>query len=139
MTPKYIIALQCHIVKERCSGYLCEESFYNRQGGFSGYPKDADIRYLSFTCGGCCGRATLRKLANALKLLKKRADIDSAEVVLHYSSCMCRESFHGPKCPHFDYIQELVSRKELTTVEGTQISDKTSSRLDENGKWHKPE
>ena len=139
MTPKYVIALQCHIVKERCSGYLCEESFYNREGGFSGYPKGADIRYLSFTCGGCCGRASLRKLSNALKLLKKRANIDKSEVIVHFSSCMCRESFHGPKCPHFDYIQEVIGRKEVTTVEGTRISDKTSSRLDDNGKWHSPE
>ncbi|MCG8683532.1 MAG: CGGC domain-containing protein, partial [Desulfobacterales bacterium] len=107
MNPKYIITLQCDIVKERCSGYLCEEAFYNREGGFSGYSKDADSRYLSFSCGGCCGRASLRKLANALKLLKKRAGIDTGGVVVHYSSCMCRESFHGPKCPHFDYIQEL--------------------------------
>ena len=135
MNIKYIITVQCDIVKERCSGYLCEEAFHNRQGGFSNYPKDADIRFLSFTCGGCCGRATLRKLSNALKLLKKRAGITTEEVALHFSSCICRESFHGPKCPHYDYLKELVERKEVKWFEGTRISDKTQSRTDENGKW----
>ncbi len=134
---KYIITLQCHIVKERCSGYLCEEAFHLRQGGFAHYPKDTDIRYLSITCGGCCGRASLRKLSNALKLLKKRAGIEPEQVALHFSSCICRESFHGPKCPHYDYLKELVSRKNVKCFEGSRISDTTQSRLDENGHWSK--
>ena len=136
---KYIVVLQCHIVKQRCSEYLCEESFCKRQGGFSDYPVDEPIRYLNMTCGGCCGRATLRKLSNLLKNLKKRSEINSDEVVLHFSSCICKENFHGPKCPHYDYLKDLVERKNITCREGTRISDKADTRRDNNGNWRQNE
>ncbi|MBN1764447.1 MAG: CGGC domain-containing protein [Sedimentisphaerales bacterium] len=132
---KYIVVLQCDIVKERCSGYLCEEAFHKREGGFADYPADEPIRYLNMTCGGCCGRATLRKLSNLFKLLGKRSDIKPEEVVLHFSSCICKESFHGPKCPHYDYLKELVERKNLLWREGTRISDQSESRRDSLGRW----
>ena len=137
MNIKYVISLQCSIVKERCSGYLCEESFYNRDGFFTEYPKDADIRFLAIECGGCCGRASLRKVSNALKLMQKRAGITKGEVALHLASCVCRESYHGPICPHLDYLKELLGRLEIPLYEGSRLSDKTQSRLDENGKWSK--
>ena len=132
---RYVVVLQCHIVKERCSGYLCEEAFASRSGGFEGYAVDEPIRYLNLTCGGCCGRATLRKLSNLMKLLRKRSDITPDEVVLHFSSCICKESFHGPKCPHYDYLKELVERKGLQWREGTRISEQAEGRRDEEGKW----
>ncbi len=134
---KYIIVLQCHIVKQRCSGFLCEDAFWNRRGGFRDYPADQSIRYMSMTCGGCCGRATLRKLSNLMKLIRKRTDINPDQVVLHFSSCICKESFHGPKCPHYDYLKELVERKEIPWREGTQISDKSESRRNPQGHYHK--
>ncbi len=133
---KYVVALQCHIVKERCSGFLCENAFYNRTGGFTLYPQDQAIRYLNLTCGGCCGRATLRKLSNLTKLLKKNSDITPDQICVHFSSCICKENFHGPICPHYDYIKELVERKGLQWVEGTQIDPKSVSRRDEDGHWH---
>ncbi len=133
--PKYIIVLQCHIVKERCSGFLCEQSFHQRDCGFSDYSPDADLRYINFTCGGCCGRATLRKLSNFLKLLKKQTDITRDQVVLHFSSCICKESFHGPICPHYDYLKELVERHNLTWREGTHFSKTAQKRRDQNGHW----
>jgi hypothetical protein len=34
----YIAIVQCHIVKERCSGYFCERAFHHRLGGFAVYP-----------------------------------------------------------------------------------------------------
>lgn len=135
MDVKYVIALQCSIVKERCSGYLCEESFHNREGFFADYPKDSDIRFLSIECGGCCGRASLRKVSNALKLMQKRAGITKGQVVLHFASCICRESYHGPKCPHLDYLKELLGRIDISLSEGTRLSKNTQARLDGNGKW----
>ena len=133
--PKYIVVLQCHIVKERCSGFFCENAFWNRQGGFADYPQDQPIRFLTLTCGGCCGRATLRKLSHFLKRLRKHSDISPSEVVLHFASCICKENFHGPKCPHYDYLKELVERKGLTLREGTRISDHAQNRRDEEGHW----
>ena len=134
---KYIIILQCHIVKERCSGFYCENSFTQRDGGFSEYPAEKDIRYVSMTCGGCSGRATLRKLTNLLQLIKKRTEISTEEVILHFSSCICKENFHGPICPHYDYIKELVDRKNLKWKEGTRISEQSEKRRNEKGEYSK--
>ena len=132
---KYIIILQCHIVKERCSGFYCENSFTNRDGEFSEYSMDDNIRYISMTCGGCCGRATLRKLTNFFQLLKKRTKISNDEVVLHFSSCICKENFHGPICPHYDYLKELVGRKNINWKEGARICDLSEKRRNKKGEW----
>lgn len=136
---KYIIMLQCHIVKERCSGFLCEDAFRKREGGFADYSADADIRYVNMTCGGCCGRAALRKLSDFMGLLKEHSDITPDEVMLHFSSCICKESFHGPKCPHYDYLKELVERRGLQWREGTRIEPSAEARRDAEGVWRPSE
>ena len=64
---EYIVIVQCHIVKERCSGYNCEKAFNERTGGFAAYPKEKRFRMLNLTCGGCCGRATHRELSKLLR------------------------------------------------------------------------
>ncbi|MCP4131326.1 MAG: CGGC domain-containing protein [bacterium] len=133
---KYIIVLQCHIVKERCSGFLCEDAFFNRKDGFREYPADAPIRYVNITCGGCCGKATLRKLGNFSRLLAKKTKILPEEVTLHFASCICRENFHGPVCPHYDYLKELVERKGIAWKEGSRISPLAEKRRDADGHWH---
>ncbi|MCK5114450.1 MAG: CGGC domain-containing protein, partial [Phycisphaerae bacterium] len=33
----YIAIIQCHLVKQRCSGYACESAFDKRTGGFLDY------------------------------------------------------------------------------------------------------
>lgn len=53
----YVAVIQCHLVKQRCSGYFCEKAFHERSGGFSAYAGDENLRILYMTCGGCCGRA----------------------------------------------------------------------------------
>ena len=135
MNTRYIVVLQYHIVKERCSGFFCEDAFWNRTGGFEDYPSGESIRHLNITCGGCSGRATLRKLSNLLKLLRKNTTISSDEIILHFSSCICKENFHGPKCPHYDYLKELVERKGLRWREGTRISEIAEQRRDSEGHW----
>ena len=135
MAIKYIVVLQCNIVLQRCSGFYCEDSFWNRTGGFADYPAETPVRYMSISCGGCCGRATLRKLSQLLKLLRKNSDIVPDEVILHFSSCICKENFHGPKCPHYDYLKELVERKGLRWREGTRISELAEQRRDSEGHW----
>ena len=34
MGNKYVAIIQCDIAHNRCSGYACTESFYNREGMF---------------------------------------------------------------------------------------------------------
>ena len=37
MGNKYVAIIQCDIAHNRCSGYACTESFYNREGMFENY------------------------------------------------------------------------------------------------------
>ena len=131
----YVVVVQCHIVKERCSGYLCEEAFSKRTGAFSEYPADGQIRFLSLTCGGCCGRAVHRKLANLIKQIGKRDGIEKDRIGVHLSSCICFDSYHGPECPHKDYLKVMISEKlGVDMVEGSRISKLTEKRRKE-GKY----
>ncbi len=79
---EYIIIIQCHLVKQRCSGYFCEKAFHERSGGFANFAKDKSYRTLNITCGGCCGQALGRKLTHLKRTLKKKEDIskDKARV-----------------------------------------------------------
>lgn len=126
---KYIVVVQCHIVKERCSGYLCEHAFNERSGAFAKYPKDPSIRFLSLTCGGCCGRAVHRKLSNLLKQISKKENIGKDQIQVHLSSCISFDSYHGGECPHKEYLKTLICDKlELDCIEGSRISDLTEKR-----------
>lgn len=132
---RYLVALQCHIVKERCSGYLCELSFQERSGGFTSYGHDAQLRFLSLTCGGCCGRATLRKLSNLIKQLKAKEGVEKDQITVHLASCVCKDNYHAPPCPHQSYLESLVSDKlGLDIAYGTRIS-KTAEKLRSSGKY----
>jgi len=125
---EYIVIVQCDIVKQRCPGYNCEKAFHQRIGGFERYPKDKAFRTLYMTCGGCCGRATHRKLGNLIKEIKKREGIDKEKIVVHLSSCITKESYHGPLCPHLGYLKELIGPLGLDLVQDTFISEKSEKR-----------
>ena len=125
---QYIVILQCHIVKERCPGYLCEKAFHERTGGFAQYPKDRSYRVLNMTCGGCCGRATHRKLTLLLRTLKKKEGLEKSDVVVQLSSCMTQDNFHAPPCPHLDYIRMLIERIGIDVQADTVISKKSQRR-----------
>jgi predicted metal-binding protein len=131
----YLVVVQCHIVKERCPGYLCERAFHERTGGFAVYPKDRSYRVLTLTCGGCCGRALHRKLTQFLRTIKKEEGIEKDRVVVQLSSCITKDNFHAPPCPHLDYIRTLIERIGLDVREGTVISELSESRR-QNGAYH---
>ena len=132
----YLVVLQCHIVKERCPGYLCEKAFHERTGGFAQYPKDRPIRYLNITCGGCCGRASHRKLTNLLRTIARKEGISKDRIVVQLSSCLAKDNYHAPPCPHLDYIKTLIERIGLDVQEGTVISEKSEQRRGE-GRYHR--
>ena len=133
----YVVIVQCHIVKERCPGYLCEQSFNGRTGGFADYPKDRSYRTLYMTCGGCCGLAVHRKLTSLLRLAKKEG-IEKDRVVVQLSSCISKDNFHGPPCPHIDYIRDLIGRVGLDVREDTVISPLSEKRR-KDGVWSRDE
>jgi len=125
------VIVQCHIVKERCSGYLCEKAFHERTGGFTDYPADKTYRTLYLTCGGCCGRALQRKLSNLVKKSKKKEGLEKDKIVIQLSSCIVNDSYHGPPCPHLDYLKELIAKLGLDVRETTSISAKAEKRRQE--------
>ncbi|MFA7230466.1 MAG: CGGC domain-containing protein [Victivallaceae bacterium] len=125
---KYIVIVQCEIVKQRCSGYFCEKAFNERTGGFAGYPADKTFRTLYMTCGGCCGRATHRKLDHLIRKIGVKENIDRGEIVVHLSSCITRDNYHGPQCPHINYLKELIAKLNLDVIDCTTISTKAEER-----------
>jgi predicted metal-binding protein len=129
----YVVVVQCHLVKQRCSGYGCESSFHHRTGGFAAYPAEKHYRHLKFTCGGCCGMATQRKLAGLLRKLKKEEDVAPEQVVVQLASCITRDNYHSPVCPHVDYIKTLISRLKVDCRDDTVISQLAEKRRREGG------
>jgi len=127
----YIVIVQCHLVKQRCSGYLCERAFHERTGGFANYPADKAFRTLYLTCGGCCGRALQRKLSNLVRKSKKKEGLEKDKIVVQLSSCIVNDSYHGPPCPHLDYLKELIAKLDLDVRETTSISAKAEKRREE--------
>ena len=119
---KLVAIVQCHLVQQRCPGYFCERAFANRTGGFEGLELAPDARKVSFSCGGCCGRALHRKLA----LLKKEAlehdQIKPAEILVKLSTCITKDNYHGPPCPHLDYLHTLIKKVGLACSNDTHLS-----------------
>ena len=130
----YVVIVQCDIVKQRCSGYFCEAAFTNRTGGFAGHPKDRSYRMMTMTCGGCCGLAVQRKLTHLARMLKKHEKIERDRIVVQLSSCITKDNFHGPPCPHLDYIKTLIARARIDVLEDTAISE-TSEKRRREGKY----
>ena len=124
----YVVIVQCHIVKERCPGYNCEKAFHERTGGFADYPRDKTYRTINLTCGGCCGRAMHRKLSNLTRKIKKKEGITKDRMVVQLSSCITKDNFHAPPCPHLDYLKTLITRLGLDVCEDTHIDEKSEKR-----------
>jgi predicted metal-binding protein len=124
----YIAIVQCHLVKQRCSGYFCEKSFHERTGGFALYCPDKGYRTIYLTCGGCCGLPLHRKLSHLTRKLKAREGIEKDRIVVQLSSCITNDSYHGPACPHLEYIKELIAKLDLDICETTSISKKAAER-----------
>jgi len=125
----YIVIVQCDIVMERCSGYFCEKAFNERAGLFSSYHSNKSYRTLYLTCGGCCGRAIHRKLLDLIRTIKKEENVDKKQIIVHLSSCITKDNFHGPVCPHLDYLKTMILDKlGLDIVEGTYTSKTSEAR-----------
>lgn len=124
----YIAIVQCHLVKQRCSGYFCEKAFHERTGGFESYSRDKAYRTLYLTCGGCCGRALHRKLGNLVRRIKEKEGVEKDRIVVQLSSCITKDSYHGPACPHLGYLRELIAKLGLDVCEDTAISQKAEER-----------
>jgi len=125
---EYLVVVQCHIVKERCPGYLCEKAFNERTGGFADYPADKHYRVINLTCGGCCGRALHRKLTLLKRSLKKHEGVDKDKIVVQLSSCITRDNYHATPCPHKNYLTALIGKIGIDCALNTVINENTETR-----------
>lgn len=126
---KLIVVIQCDIVQKKCVGYPCMKSFYERTGKFSEY--EADCRYMTLTCGGCCGAGVAGKIEDLNRKLKRYGE-ERSDVIFHLASCVVSDNYHRPPCPHKEYIKSIVERKGYPVILGSYIS-KTAERKRQEG------
>ena len=108
--------------------------FYERIGKFEGYPPET--RYMSMSCGGCCGNITT-KLEN-LGMRLRKAGISKDDVAIHFASCICSENSHRLPCPFMSRMKALIHHKGFgNVVLGTHISKKAEAKRQEGiyRKW----
>lgn len=117
---KFVVIIQCELVHKKCSGFACTNSFYNRDEMFKSYKENT--RYISFTCGGCCGKLVSGKLSHFSKKILKKTDYKKDEVIIHLASCMTSDNYHSDRCPHIDYIKDIIVKRGYDFLEGTYIS-----------------
>lgn len=122
---KLVVIIQCDIVQKKCVGYACMKSFYERSGRFTGY--DADTKYMTITCGGCCGAGVAGKIEDLNRKLKRWGD-DRRDVVVHLASCVVSDNYHRPPCPHRDYIKTIRLPCYFWFVYFQNCREKTSGR-----------
>lgn len=115
---RYVVVIQCDHVRKRCSGFACSNAFFDRGSAFTGYPEGT--KFVTMTCGGCCGMSVAGYLEHFGKKLAKKTDITKDEVAVHLSTCMVTENHHHDRCPNLQYIEEIIRRKGFeNVVEGT--------------------
>jgi predicted metal-binding protein len=125
---KYVVIIQCDIAHRRCSGWACTKSFYDRTGAFTDLAEE-DVKYISFTCGGCCGKGVAAKLEHFANKLAKQTEVAKDEVVVHLSSCMVLDHHHYSRCPHVHMIKGILAKHDFSqVVEGTYISQKSTQK-----------
>lgn len=125
---KLIAIIQCDITLERCPGFFCDRAFVNRTGGFEKIEYDGNTRKLNISCGGCCGKAVHRKLSLLAQKAKKLDGIEKDEILIKLASCITKENYHGPKCPHLDYMVKLIGKLGMKYSLDTHISKKAEER-----------
>lgn len=126
--PELIVIIQCEDVVKRCSGFLCMNDFYEREGKFAAYPPET--RYMSITCGGCCGNLLTAKLEN-LGMRLHKAGIQKEDVAVHFASCVCSDNSHRQPCPFMNRMKTLLIRKGFANIVlGTHVSKKAQAKRD---------
>lgn len=126
--PELVVIIQCEDVVKRCSGFWCMNDFYERTGKFTDYPEDT--RYMTMTCGGCCGNLLTPKLEN-LGMRLRKANMNKDDVVIHFASCVCSDNSHRLPCPFMNRMKALLQRKGFNNIVlGSHISKKAQEKRD---------
>ena len=124
---RYVVVIQCDHTLKRCSGFACTEAFFGRSDGFDGYGED--VKYLTMSCGGCCGSAVAGKLEHLGMKLSTLTDIKKSEVAVHLATCVVTDNRHHDRCPFVKRMEEIISKNGFENiVEGTYRSEDSSKR-----------
>ena len=108
---EYIIVVQCHIVKERCSGYLCGFAFEEKTGGFKDYPKENKIRYLS------------RGLTKSIKLPKQSESILSTIGDKSFFLITLKNNYFHAITPNDDKYNITKSKLKIPVLSMAALND----------------
>ncbi len=124
---KLVVIVQCDNVTKRCSGIWCMTDFYDKIGAFEVY--EDDTRYMSMTCGGCCGNLVAAKFENLKQKMVKK-NIRKEDIVVHLASCIVSDNSHRTPCPFRMDMKKILERKGFTVKFGTHISKTAQARRD---------
>jgi hypothetical protein len=72
-------------------------------------------------------RRLLRKLENLVKKSGPHG-IAKEKILVQLASCITKDNHHSPRCPHAEFIRELVARAGLACREDTVISAQAEQR-----------
>ena len=126
---KYVIGVECDTSRQRCSGFACSNAFFEKNDAFSGYGDDT--KFLTMTCGGCCGTSLAGYLEHFGKKLHVKTDIKKTEVAVHLASCIVTENRHHDRCPYVDYMKDIIRKNGFENIiEGTFESQVTHELRD---------
>jgi hypothetical protein len=70
----------------------------------------------------------LRKLSHLTRRAKKKESLEKERFMVKFASCVNKSNYHGPPCPHMDYLKSLVRRAGLEFEEGTVLSPTAQQR-----------
>ena len=130
---RYVIAIQCEHSKKRCSGFACSNAFFERRDAFGGYPEGT--KFLTTTCGGCCGTGVAAQLEHFGKKLHVKTDIKKSEVAIHLASCIVTENRHHDRCPHVDYMKSIIRKNGFENIHGGTFKSAVTEELRKRGKY----
>ncbi|MHB9140041.1 MAG: CGGC domain-containing protein [Victivallaceae bacterium] len=128
---KLLVIIQCDLVLQRCPGFFCDRAFVNKTGGFKDLKLDEFTRKLNISCGGCCGRAIHRKLQLLAEKAQKYDNIQKSDIHVKLASCIAKDNYHGPPCPHLEYIRKLIDKTGLKFSMDTNVSEKAEKLRNE--------
>ena len=130
MTLEYVVVVQCQKAHNRCSGFQCANTFYNRADHFKEY--DDKVKYLSFTCGGCNGKSINAKIYNLAKRAMKKAGLEKDGFTVHFASCITNDNIHSERCVFLEQMKRIVLKAGFTNIKyGSYISQSAQKKRDE--------
>ena len=130
---RYVVAIQCAHSRKRCSGFACSNAFFDRRDAFGGYPEGT--KFITMTCGGCDDTPVAAQLEHFGKKLKAKTDIKKSEVAVHLASCIVTENRHHDRCPHAEYIKDIIRRNGYENIREGTFKAPITEKLRQAGKY----